>query len=86
MLRRHFALAMIFSFFVIPFNVCYVMLVLCILMIGYIVGLAFYTRLVRYSLIALFAIGSTAFYYITDTLLRTSWTTISASVSRCCWA
>lgn len=63
-------LAMIFSLYVIPFNVCHVMLILCILMIGYIIWLALYTRVVRYALIALFAIISTSFYYITDTLFE----------------
>ncbi|MBO4431135.1 MAG: rod shape-determining protein RodA [Bacteroidaceae bacterium] len=63
-------LTMIFSIYVIPFNVCYVMLGLCILMAGYIIWLALYTRVVRYALIALFAIGSTAFFYITDTLFE----------------
>ncbi|MBR6036592.1 MAG: rod shape-determining protein RodA [Bacteroidaceae bacterium] len=63
-------LAMLFSIFVIPFDVCYVMLGLCLLMIGYIIVLAIYTRLIRYGLIALFAIVSTAFYYMTDTLFQ----------------
>ena len=64
------ALAMLFSIFVIPFNVCYVMLGFCILMIGYIIGLAIYTRLIRYALIALFAIVSSSFFYITDSLFE----------------
>ncbi|MBR6202948.1 MAG: rod shape-determining protein RodA [Bacteroidaceae bacterium] len=64
------ALAMLFSIFVIPFNVCYVMVGFCLLMIGYIIGLAIYTRLIRYGLIALFAIISTSFFYITDSLFE----------------
>jgi len=63
-------LALLFSIFAIPFDVCYVMLGLCILMIGYLIGLAIYTRFIRYGLIALFAIMSTAFYYMTDTLFE----------------
>lgn len=63
-------LAMLFSIYAIPFNVCYVMLGLCILMICYIIGLAIYTQLMRYALIALFALVSTSFFYITDTLFE----------------
>ena len=63
-------LAMLFSIYAIPFNVCYVMLGLCILMICYIIGLALYTQLMRYALIALFALVSTSFFYITDTLFE----------------
>ncbi len=63
-------LGMLFSTFVIPFDVCYIMLGLCILMIGYIIGLAVYTRLIRYGLIAFFAIISTSFFYITDSLFE----------------
>lgn len=59
-------LAMLFSAYVIPFNVCYVVLGACVLMIGYIIGLAVYTRVYKYALIALFAILSTSFFYITD--------------------
>ena len=63
-------LAMLFSSFVIPFNVCYIMLGLCVLIILYIIGLALYTRLYKYALIAVFAIVSTSFFYITDTLFE----------------
>ncbi len=63
-------LAMLFSIYVIPFDVCYILFGLCILMIGYIIGLAIYTRMIRYGLIALFAIISTAFFYMTDTLFQ----------------
>lgn len=63
-------LAMLFSIFVIPFDVCYVMLILCILLIGYLIFLTFRERLLRYALIALFAAGSTAFFYFTDTIFQ----------------
>ena len=59
-------LAMLFSIFVIPFDVCYVMLGMCILMTGYIFGLALYTRIYKYALIGAFALLSTSFFYITD--------------------
>lgn len=63
-------IGMLFSIFVIPFDVCYIMLGLCVLMIGYIIGVALYTRMIRYGLIALFAIVSTSFFYITDSLFE----------------
>ncbi|MBQ6964764.1 MAG: rod shape-determining protein RodA [Bacteroidaceae bacterium] len=59
-------LALLFSLYVIPFDICYVMLGLCVLMVGYILGLALYTRIYKYALIALFALLSTSFFYITD--------------------
>ena len=61
-------LALLFSLYVIPFNICYIMLGACVLMIAYIIGLALYTRIYRYALIALFGILSTSFFYITDTM------------------
>ncbi|MBO4215147.1 MAG: rod shape-determining protein RodA [Bacteroidaceae bacterium] len=63
-------IALIFAAFVIPFDVCYVMLPICILMILYLIGLALYHRYIRYALIAFFAIASTAFYYMTDTIFE----------------
>ena len=63
-------IALIFAAFVIPFDVCYVMLPICILMILYLIGLALYHQYIRYGLIALFAVASTAFYYMTDTLFE----------------
>ena len=63
-------LALLFSIYVIPFDICYIMLGVCVLMIGYIIGLAVYTHLYRYVLIASFALLSTSFFYITDTLFQ----------------
>lgn len=59
-------LALLFSIFVIPFNVCHVMLVVCIAMILYLFCLAIYQRCYRYAFIALFGILSTGIYYVTD--------------------
>lgn len=64
------AISILFSVFVIPFNVCYVMLTLCILMVGYLVGLALYHQLYKYGLIAMFGILSTAFFYMSSTLFE----------------
>ena len=63
-------IAMLFSVFVIPFNVCWVMLSACVLMILYIIGLAFYTHIYKYALIALFAIASCSLYYLSNTLFN----------------
>lgn len=62
-------IAMLFSMYVIPFDVCYVMLGLCILMAAYIIGLAIYTHIYKYALIALFAVLSTSFFYISNSIL-----------------
>lgn len=56
--------AYLFSAYVIPFNVCYVMLAVNVAIILYLVGLAVYTRLYTYILITLFAIASTSFFYM----------------------
>ena len=63
-------IAMLFSMYVIPFDVCYLMLGLCILMATYIIGLAIYTHIYRYALIALFAVLSTSFFYISNSILN----------------
>ena len=61
-------LAMLFSIYVIPFDVCYVMLGACILMILYIIGLSVYTRIYKYGLIAAFAIVSCSLFYLSSTI------------------
>lgn len=63
-------IAMLFSMYVIPFDVCYVMLGLCILMATYIIGLAIYIHIYKYALIALFAVLSTSFFYISNSILN----------------
>ena len=62
-------LAFLFSAFVIPFNVCWIMLGVCILQTCYIIGLAIYYQSRNYMLISLFAILSTGMYYVCDTVL-----------------
>lgn len=61
-------LAMLFSIYVIPFDVCYVMLGVCVLMILYIIGMTLYTRLYKYGLIAVFAIVSCSLYYLSSNI------------------
>lgn len=64
------ALAVLFSIFVIPFNVCWILLAICLLQILYLVGLAIYHRYYRYALLAAFAILSTSFFYLADFMLE----------------
>ena len=56
----------LFSIFVIPFNVCQVLLIINILMIIYLIVLAVYHNIYKYALIACFAICSTASFYVCD--------------------
>lgn len=62
-------LAMLFSIYVIPFNVCYIMLAMCILLVIYLLGLAFYHQVYKYALIAGFALISTVFFYTSSSML-----------------
>ena len=61
-------LAVLFSVYVIPFDVCKVILLLDLLMIAYLMGLGIFYRYYKYVLIALFATLSTSFFYICDTV------------------
>ena len=59
-------LMLVFSLYVIQFDVTIVMMVLCILMIGYLAWLWLSSRLRNYAWIAVFALGSLVFYGGTD--------------------
>jgi len=61
-------LLLLFAFYVIPFNICYVMLVANIIISGYLFVRAIYNKMYQYTLIALFCLFSSGFYYICDTL------------------
>lgn len=63
-------LALLFSAYVIPFNICHIMLAVNIGIIIYIIGLAIYHKLYKYALIAAFATFSTGFYYMCDTIFE----------------
>ena len=63
-------LMLLFSLFVIPFNIAKVMMVVCILIIGYLVWLWLSTRVRNYAWIALFALGSLVFYSGADYVLN----------------
>ena len=62
-------LALLFSTFVIPFDVVWVQLVLCGLLIGYVLFLWLSSRMLTYGYILAFAIGSIAFFYAADYVL-----------------
>ncbi|MBP5523509.1 MAG: rod shape-determining protein RodA [Bacteroidaceae bacterium] len=59
---------LLFAFFVIPFNICVIMLTVNILFVLYLVGKALYYKLYRYLPIALFCAFSSGFYYMCDTI------------------
>ena len=59
-------LALLFSFFVIPFDVVWVQLVVVGLLIGYLLWQGLGTRIRNYYWIALFAIGSVLFFNVAD--------------------
>ena len=62
-------LALLFSTFVIPFDVVWVQLVLCGLLIGYVLFLWLGSRMLTYGYILAFTIGSIAFFYSADYVL-----------------
>ncbi len=63
-------LALCFSIFVIPFDVKWVLWTVCAGMISYLCYLALRERMSRYFYIALFALGSVAFFYSADYVLN----------------
>ena len=58
--------ALLFSFYVIPFDIVWVQLVLSTLLIGYLLWQGLGTRLRNYFWIALFALGSMLFFNVAD--------------------
>ena len=63
-------LVLLFSEFVIPFDVVWIQLVLSACMIGYLIYNAMNTRFSNYLYIAMFALGSIAFFYSADYVLN----------------
>lgn len=57
----------LFSIFVIPFNVCNVLLAINIAMVVYLIGLGVYHQLYKYFLIGAFCLCSTASFYVCHT-------------------
>lgn len=63
------ALSLLCHIYVVPFDVAWAMLLLCIVTIGYLLYYAMRERLLSYLYIALFALGSVAFHYSADYVL-----------------
>lgn len=63
-------IGMLFSVYVIPFDVVWVQLVLCAVMIGWLLIQGLGTRLKQYFFIMLFSLGSMAFFYSADHVLN----------------
>ncbi|MDY4409632.1 MAG: rod shape-determining protein RodA [Prevotella sp.] len=61
---------LLFSEFVIPFDIVWVQLFLCAAIIGYFVYEGLSTRIMHYLFIALFAVGSIIFFYSADYVLN----------------
>lgn len=61
---------MLFSEFVIPFDVVWIQLAICGFLVGYLVYEGLSTRIMDYLLIALFAVGSIIFFYSADFVLN----------------
>ena len=63
-------LSLLFSCFVIPFDVVYIELLLCAILIGYLIFVGLKTRLRNFFLIAAFTLGSVVFFYSADYVLN----------------
>ena len=63
-------IAMAFSLFVIPFDVVYVELTMCVVLMGYLVWRSLATRIRSYAWIAAFALGSVVFFSLADYVLN----------------
>ena len=63
-------LSMAFSLYVIPFNVCWVQLAVCLLLAAWLVWKSVVTRVRSYLWVALFAIGSLLFFHTADYVLN----------------
>ena len=62
--------AMLFSLFVIPFDVFYIELIVCVCLIGYLLYRSLATRIRSYLWIALFTLGSVIFFNLADYVLN----------------
>lgn len=63
-------LALLFSKFVIPFDIVWVQLLVCAALVGYLIFEGLASRLHNYFLIAAFAVGSIIFFYSADYVLN----------------
>lgn len=63
-------IALLFSVYVIPFDIVWVQLLICAGLVGYLVYESLSTQIVHYLLIGLFSVGSIVFFYSADYLLN----------------
>ena len=63
-------LAILVAKFVIPFNIIYVQMAVTVILIGFLLYQALYTRMRNYFLILIFTIGSVAFFYSASYVLN----------------
>lgn len=63
-------LALLFSKFVIPFDIVWVQLVVCVALVIYLLWCSVASRITNYILVAMFAVGSLAFFYSADYVLH----------------
>lgn len=59
-------LTLLFSLYVIPFNMLWVLYVECGILVVYLLYLSFHERMMRYFYVSVFAVGSVAFLYSAD--------------------
>ena len=64
-----YVLAILYAKYLIPFNACWVQWIVLAVMVGYLIYLSVREQLWSYALIALFAIGSTGFFYSVNYVL-----------------
>lgn len=65
-----YVLAVLYARYIIPFNACWVQWIVLAVTIGYLFYLSVREQLLAYALIALFAIGSTGFFYSVNYVLN----------------
>ena len=63
-------LAFLFSKFVIPFNLCWILLGIVVLQAGFLIWLSIQRQSWRHALIAVFALFSASMFYVCDTILE----------------
>ena len=63
-------ICLLFSLCVIPFNMVWIQLTICVVLVGYLLWRMFLTRIRNYMWIAIFAFGSIAFFHTADYALN----------------
>lgn len=77
-------LALLFSFYVIPFDITWFQYGLCVVLLFYLIFLSMHERMRNYFYIALFAIGSVGFFFLPIMFSIMCWSHISRYVLKWC--